>query len=209
MRILLIGSADVVGTRCQTRSSMNKVNVDSDLDLWQQEALAAWRQHGRLGVVQAVTGAGRQGSVSQRSRSVAATQARCHRGSHAGARRAVGSGRAGVVDGFHMATTVSPRRDDWKVLIGTVHTLAKAYPCAPDESAQLIDDECHRYGASEFSRALDDRFRHGKPGSASRGRPASLHAARRRPRDRPSTSQRTVLLAMVESSPSTRAARVN
>ncbi|WP_056925876.1 sigma-70 family RNA polymerase sigma factor [Nocardioides sp. Soil805] len=134
-------------------------NVDSDLYLWQQEALAAWRQHGRLGVVQAVTGAGKtrvglaavKEAWRQRRRVVIVVPTLELVEQWAVAVR-------GVVDGFYVATTVSPRRDDWKVLIGTVHTLAKAYPCAPDESALLIADECHRYGASEFSRALDDRY---------------------------------------------------
>lgn len=139
---------------------MNEVkNPDGDLYPWQQEALAAWRGNGRLGVVQAVTGAGKtrvglaavKEAWRQRRRVVIVVPTLELVEQWAAAVR-------GVVDGFYVATTTAPHRDDWKVLIGTVHTLAKAYPCAAEEAPLLIADECHRYGAIEFSRALDDRY---------------------------------------------------
>lgn len=150
----------IVGARCETQDSMiETISRDGDLYPWQQEALAAWRANGRLGVVQAVTGAGktRVGLAAvmeawrQRRRVVIVVPTLELVEQWAIAVR-------GVVDGFFVATTTATRRDDWRVLIGTVQTLAKAYPCRDDESTLLIADECHRYGASEFSRALDDRY---------------------------------------------------
>src|SRR3954469_24719375 len=139
---------------------MNEVKkLDGELYPWQQEALAAWRANGRLGVVQAVTGAGKtrvglaavKEAWRQHRRVVIVVPALELVEQWAVAVR-------GAVDGFYVATTTAHRREDWKVLIGTVHSLAKTYPCHDDEAPLLIADECHRYGAIEFSRALDDRY---------------------------------------------------
>ena len=134
---------------------------DSELSLyrWQEEALAAWRHHQHIGVVEAVTGAGKTRV------GLAAVREAWARGKRVAivvptlelVEQWAASVRS-VVDGRYVATTTMPHRGDWRVLVGTVHTLAKRYPFEEHESPLLIADEAHRYGAAEFARVLHDGY---------------------------------------------------
>lgn len=130
-----------------------------ELYAWQQEALEAWRTNGHVGVVEAVTGAGKTRV------GLAAVKKAWDRGKRVAivvptlelVEQWAASVKS-VVDGRYVATTTAPHGDDWRVLIGTVHTLAKQYPFAEHEAPLLIADEAHRYGAIEFSRILNEAY---------------------------------------------------
>jgi RNA polymerase primary sigma factor len=123
---------------------------------WQKEALDAWVSAGCQGVVQAVTGAGK-------SRLGVAAALKAHE-----------EGRRAVVivptvelvrqwtDQFRSLTTlevaVSPRQPGtWDVLVCTVHSAMRGLPDVGRQPL-LIADECHRYGAPAFAKALDAAY---------------------------------------------------
>jgi superfamily II DNA or RNA helicase len=131
------------------------------LHAWQEEALASWAEHGRIGVIEAVTGTGKsrlgiEAILEARDTMPAVVCVptlvlvdqwvrNLHR--H-------GIAEVGVVGGGVHDTFKSHR-----VLVGTVQTLART-PVLLDEpgEALLVADECHRYGAGSFQEALDHRY---------------------------------------------------
>ncbi|GAB48281.1 DEAD/DEAH box helicase [Mobilicoccus pelagius] len=129
-----------------------------DLYPWQLDALEAWHHDGKVGVVEAVTGAGktRVGLAAmanalidgRRVVVIAPTQG------------LVTQWAAQVVEhfpGVRLSTDAS-RSPGWHVLIDTVHTVAGHDPLWPDEAALLVADEAHRYGAPTFAQALRPSF---------------------------------------------------
>ena len=125
---------------------------------WQSDALEAWYAAGRVGVVEAVTGAGKSrlglGAMvdalqrGQRVVIMTPTLALVRQWE-----RQVHDMFPGVI-----VSTDAARRPGWHVLIDTVHTLAAADPLWRSEPALLVADEVHRYGAPTFSRALRPGF---------------------------------------------------
>jgi superfamily II DNA or RNA helicase len=139
----------------------------SGLDLypWQREALATWRQHDRRGLIEAVTGTGKT-----------------HLGLEAAREELLQNGRVLVlvptrelqdqwyeqltttIRGYHIGRLggghkSSLSKDD--VLVATVQSASRQSLLLPrDRHGLLVADECHRYGAETFRRALDWHFAH-------------------------------------------------
>lgn len=126
---------------------------------WQQDALEAWAGRGQRGVVQAVTGAGKT------------------RVGVAAIAEAVASGVPAVVlvptlvlqrqwikslDELLPDVVVSSRADDprsWQVLVTTVQSAMLRAVLTRSTPGLLVADECHRYGAESFARALGQEYR--------------------------------------------------
>lgn len=132
------------------------------LRLWQVEALDAWCRHGRHGVVEAVTGTGKS-------------------------RVGIEAAREALRDDYNVivmvptidlveqwvkslreggVTSVGALGDGQKadfrthrVIVGTVQSLYSAPPTRSDGKVLLVADECHRYGAGQWSRALHRSYR--------------------------------------------------
>lgn len=127
------------------------------LRAWQFEALRVWCQRGRHGVVEAVTGTGRS-----RVGVEAARQALRHdyhvivvvptvdlvdqRVKAFGEAQTRGVGRIGD----RQVATLKTHR----VLVGTVQSLYVDPPVRRDRKVLLLADECHRYGAGQWCKAL-------------------------------------------------------
>lgn len=134
----------------------------AELWAWQQEAIQAWRDNARTGVVEAVTGAGktrvgtaaafeaiRQGMrvlvlvpTSELQRQWFATLGR----DLPGARR----GRLGDGHGDTL--------DNCDVLIAIVHSAATRETLRAHKAGLVIADECHRYAAPMFVGALQESY---------------------------------------------------
>ena len=125
---------------------------------WQRDALQAWRAAGRHGVVQAVTGAGKtRVGVAAIAEAIAA------------GRRAVVivptlvlvrqwlQTLAELLPGVAVASSRDAVRP-WSVLVTTVQTAMGRHLLQPGESALVVADECHRYGAGRFADALYPSF---------------------------------------------------
>ena len=133
---------------------------------WQRDALAAWRAHERLGVVEAVTGTGKSRVAVD---AIAETI-------EAGGRVLVIVPTIDLVDQWHsMLTAAFPqlggqvgRYDDrpgaypslihQRIIVSTVHTASRGVTLPDGALCLLVADECHHYGAATFRLALDDRF---------------------------------------------------
>jgi RNA polymerase primary sigma factor len=136
-------------------------DVWSRLRSWQQDALTAWRDAGKQGVVEAVTGAGKTfvGVCAVRDALAA-------------------GGRAVVVvptvelqdQWWQVLAEQLPNADigklgggrqdelaDCDVVVAIVHSAARR-SMRPRPGDVLIADECHRYGAPSFALALEDGF---------------------------------------------------
>src|SRR5699024_4707534 len=130
---------------------------------WQIEALNSWAGHGRIGVVEAVTGTGKS-------------------------RGGVGAIREALTDDYSVVVVVPTRElvQQWeatlrahriggvamvgdrvpprfaperKVLVGTVQSLYPAPPWRPDGKVLVVADECHRYGSDQWKRVLHGKYR--------------------------------------------------
>lgn len=132
------------------------------LHAWQAEALDAWAKHGRQGVVEAVTGTGKSRVGVEAIREALAddfdvvvvvpTTALVEQWE----RTLKNAGIAGVL------TTLAGSRPTWlrhQVIVGTVQALYQAHPQRADGKVLIVADECHRYGAAEWSRALAAGYR--------------------------------------------------
>lgn len=154
----------LVEVRASTSPSGSAVSPDltANLYAWQQEALDAWRAHDCRGVVEAVTGTGKT------MIGLAATADAVKRGAKVQIvvptlellrqwTEQVHSQLPGAVvgqlgGGAHMTL------DSCQVVISTVQS-ARSYDANPvPAESLLVADECHRYGADEFSKALNNRF---------------------------------------------------
>lgn len=126
---------------------------------WQRDALEAWAGRGQRGVVQAVTGAGKT------------------RVGVAAIAEAVDSGVPAVVlvptlvlqqqwvknlGELLPDVAVSSRASDgrsWQVPVTTVQSAMMRAVLARSTPGLLVADECHRYGAESFARALGEEYR--------------------------------------------------
>ncbi len=129
----------------------------SGLFAWQREAVEAWRTADRIGVVQAVTGAGKT-----RVGLAAIAEARA-----AGKRCVVMVPTRALVDQWTRElkvafpddwVTTKPTAPAWDILATTVHSLTSRRALRLGERGLLVADECHRYGAPTFARALREEF---------------------------------------------------
>ena len=129
---------------------------------WQGEALDAWAHHGRQGVVEAVTGTGKSRVGVEAVREaldddfdvvvVAPTTALVEQW----VRTLLNAGITRVL------TTLEGTRPTWlrhRVIVGTVQSLYQSPPQRADGKVLIVADECHRYGAAEWSRVLDAGYR--------------------------------------------------
>ena len=129
---------------------------------WQQEAVQAWRENGRRGVVQAVTGAGKTrigiGAAYEALRRglkvlVLVPTAELQRQWTENLKEALPRARRGLLgDGG------SDSLDSVDILVAIVHSAATRQTLREHKAGLLIADECHRYAAENFSRALDNGF---------------------------------------------------
>ena len=129
---------------------------------WQVAALTAWSDHGRHGVVQAVTGTGKS-----RVGVEAIREALSHDFSVV-----VAVPTVDLVDQWVRALAENGVRDvgaladgqkstfrTHSVVVGTVQSLHQAPPERADGKVLLVADECHRYGAGEWRRVLHPTYR--------------------------------------------------
>ncbi|MDG4788188.1 DEAD/DEAH box helicase family protein [Micromonospora sp. WMMD1102] len=131
--------------------------------VWQTEALAEWRAHGRRGVVEAVTGTGKT------TVGVLAAAAAVDAGEkvivlvpgrelldqwYEVLRRDLQVGRVGRLGNGHMDSLY-----EHSILVAIVHSAVKAPMLLPPGTpGLLVADEVHRYGAPTFARALNPAF---------------------------------------------------
>lgn len=147
----------------QPQKSKNSESSRVDLYAWQNEALVAWRQRDRLGVVEAVTGTGKtmvglaaaQESLADGGKvQIIVPTVELLRQWQAEVKKRIPSARIGQLgDGRH---------DSWSscdVLVSTVHSASAYDPGLAPRASLLIADECHRYGSESFAEALDTRFK--------------------------------------------------
>ncbi|WP_052946962.1 sigma-70 family RNA polymerase sigma factor [Dermacoccus sp. PE3] len=138
-----------------------EATVDSlSLYAWQRHALEAWEAATHRGVVEAVTGAGKT-----RVGLAAIALARAEQ------RRVVVLAPTKVLveqwqrvlrDAFPSAR-ISKERDrrSWDILVSTVQGVVRqngSLPLRTGEEPLLIADECHRFGADTYSRALTEQY---------------------------------------------------
>lgn len=133
--------------------------ADRPLRDWQVEALDDWAAHGRVGVVEAVTGTGKS------------------RVGIEAIREALGHDYSAVVvvptvelvqqwvaalkaHGLKDVAQYSRgARQAERIVVGTVQSLYLDPPTRPDGKTLLIADECHRYGAGQWRGVLHDSYR--------------------------------------------------
>lgn len=133
-----------------------------ELRAWQGAALDAWAAHGRFGVVEAVTGTGKSRVGVEAIREaldddydvvvVVPTTALVDQWER--------TLRNGGISG--VATMAAGNRTTWmrhRVIVGTVQSLYTAPPVRDDGKVLIVADECHRYGAPEWSKALHSSYR--------------------------------------------------
>ena len=125
---------------------------------WQGEALAAWVDHGRVGVVEAVTGTGKTRvgveaaaeAVDAGFKVVVCVPSLVLRDQWLNVLRQARPWRVGAIGGGANDTL-----RDHDIVVGTVQTLRKRKLGGASDSTMLIADECHRNGAPTFQDALD------------------------------------------------------
>ncbi|MGD7734077.1 sigma-70 family RNA polymerase sigma factor [Propionibacteriaceae bacterium G57] len=129
-----------------------------DLYRWQSAALESWQAADRRGVVQAVTGAGktRVGVAAVAEALAAGRRAVVMVPSLVLARQWVAT-ITELLPGVDVVDAIRAGRG-WQVLVTTVQSASRRSPLAPGETALLVADECHRYGAEQFSLALRPGF---------------------------------------------------
>lgn len=129
---------------------------------WQSAALDSWSRHSRHGVIEAVTGTGKSRVGVEAIREaldedydvivmvptidLVEQWAKTLRQQHIAGVGTVGDGQR--------ATLRSHR-----VIVGTVQSLYQEPPTRADGKVLLVADECHRYGAGQWRRALDPSYR--------------------------------------------------
>ncbi len=149
-------TADTARPRDEQRGSGSPTD-DPGLFAWQREALAAWQANDRIGVVQAVTGAGKTRVGLAAIAQARETGRRCV--VIVPTRELVRQWVRQVQRTFPRDWVVDDaRRPGWTIAVTTVHKLKDTPALAPGEHGLLVADECHRYGAETFALALRDEF---------------------------------------------------
>lgn len=134
----------------------------SALRTWQLEALEAWCDHGRHGVIEAVTGTGKSRVGIEATREALSNDysviimvptidlvGQWVRALKQNLVPSVGT----LGDGSRANLTTH------RVIVGTVQSLYADPPTRTDGKVLLVADECHRYGAGQWSRALHPSYR--------------------------------------------------
>lgn len=129
--------------------------------LWQQEALQAWADHGRVGVVEAVTGTGKtrvgveaiRDGLADGFKVVICVPSLVLRDQWLNVLRAHGVRRVGALGGG-----ANDKLDRHDVIVATVQTLRKRNLLRSVDKAMLVVDECHRVGAPTFQDALASEY---------------------------------------------------
>ncbi|GAB2857818.1 hypothetical protein GCM10027026_04480 [Myroides odoratimimus subsp. xuanwuensis] len=129
---------------------------------WQTEALDAWSSHGRHGVIEAVTGTGKSRVGVEAAREaldddynvIVMVPTIDLVEQWAKTLRQHGLPSVGALGDGQRASLRSHR-----VIVGTVQSLYLEPPTRPDGKILLIADECHRYGAGQWRRALHPSYR--------------------------------------------------
>lgn len=129
---------------------------------WQVAALDAWAAHGRSGVVEAVTGTGKSRVGVEAIREALADDYdvlvvvptvalvdQWERTLKNSGISSIGAIRSGV----------RPTWSRHRVIIGAVQSLYSTPPRRADGKVLIVADECHRYGAPEWMRALHGSYR--------------------------------------------------
>lgn len=145
--------------RAPSQETPRRVGLTRDLRTWQSEAIAAWRQRQRHGIVEAVTGSGKT-MVGLAAITEAVT---------AGERVVVLVPTVPLVDqwiddirrftfGVRAGAVSSGRCASFAtvdVVVTTVHSACSNPPLADGRGpAFVVADECHRYGSSAFAESL-------------------------------------------------------
>lgn len=134
----------------------------ADLWAWQQEAVQAWRDNGRTGVVEAVTGSGKTRvgtaaafeAVRQGMRVlVLVPTSELQRQWISTLRRDLPGARRGRLGDGHADTL-----DKCDVLVAIVHSAATRETLRAHKAGLVIADECHRYAAPMFAGALQESY---------------------------------------------------
>lgn len=124
---------------------------------WQLDALAAWEDAGRRGVVQAVTGTGktRIGLAAIDDALRAGRQSVVIVPTLALARQ----WRAAIAELLPQVRRFDKRRPDrqWDVIVTTVQS-AMRRPALVQQGGLIVADECHRYGAEGYALALNRSY---------------------------------------------------
>lgn len=132
------------------------------LRAWQSEALEAWCRHGRHGVIEAVTGTGKsrvgieaaREALGQDYNVVVMVPTVDLVEQWTKSLRANGVAGIGALGDGSKASFRSH-----KVIVGTVQSLYQEPPVRADGKVLLVADECHRYGAGQWRRALHASYR--------------------------------------------------
>ena len=132
------------------------------LRAWQTEALDAWSSHGRHGVIEAVTGTGKSRVGVEATREALADDYNVVIvGSDHRPGRPVGQDAAAEQG----SRSRRPRRRQQATFAPTGSSSAPSSPSIsnpptrPDGKVLLVADECHRYGAGQWRRALHPSYR--------------------------------------------------
>lgn len=129
---------------------------------WQERALQAWCEHGRRGVVQAVTGTGksrvgveaiREALAHDYSVVVVVPTVELVEQWVKTLRVATVEGVGASAEGQKVSFSSHP------VIVGTVQSLFSTPPRRDDGKVLIVADECHRYGAEQWGRVLHPSYR--------------------------------------------------
>lgn len=133
-----------------------------ELHTWQALALNAWAEHGRWGVIEAVTGTGKSRVGVEATREALAddydvvivvpTTTLVQQ--WLGTLRKAGIHSVGALGGGERA-----HLGHCRVLVSTIQSLYLDPPVRADGKVLLVADECHRYGAAQWMRALHPSYR--------------------------------------------------
>lgn len=132
------------------------------LRAWQTEALDSWSSHGRHGVIEAVTGTGKSRVGVEAAREaldddydvIVMVPTIDLVEQWVKTLRQHGLPSVGALGDGQRASLRSHR-----IIVGTVQSLYLEPPTRPDGKILLIADECHRYGAGQWRRALHASYR--------------------------------------------------
>lgn len=129
---------------------------------WQQEAIQAWRENARTGVIEAVTGSGKTRvgtaaafeAIRQGIRVlVLVPTSELQRQWISTLRRDLPGARRGQLgDGY------SDSLDTCDILVAIVHSAATRETLREHKAGLVIADECHRYAAPMFAGALQESY---------------------------------------------------
>lgn len=129
-----------------------------ELYQWQRDAISAWQGQGQRGVVQAVTGAGKtRVGVAAIAEALAAEVRAVVLVPTLVLQRQWALTLAELLPGVVVAT----RTDDsgpWQVMVATVQSAMQRAVLTRAQPGLLVADECHRYGAESFARALGEEY---------------------------------------------------